>query len=340
MGTAKRTPHQYSVMSATFDHSTIPMFWLRGSKIFMFNASFAQLSGYAEEELIGLNFSDLHHEDNEATHLEEIHSHDRERDPRIFTWIMRTKQGGSEPVELRLTRFYLDDDPIPYYYGVSRKFSLIEESTQVFASAGQSIKLALEAAGQGMFEYNATTKAFLFSQELFDLLGYSGTESDFQAIWNGSLHPEDQKRLRDRWEAFLRGKIHHASFKFRMRNKQGEYIRMFSRCMILAHRSDGHALRVAGVIRSVNTDYEYLETIESQAQKLIDYAYINSHHLRGPLSSILGLVELLREDCSAETVMQLKSAAEELDRVVHRINNTLTGNLPKSPKTAPVSKVQ
>lgn len=332
MGRTPNTPHQCAVMSATFDHSDIPMFWLRGSSFYMFNHAFVELSGYTEKDLGELTFSDLHHADNSFAHLEDIHSRDRRRQPRIFTWTIRTKVGSPEPVELRLTRFFPDGETTPYYYGIMRKLSLAEGMNQMFSSPRQSIKLALEAAEQGMFEYNAATDSFMFSQELYELLGYSGRESDFQAIWNTSIHPEDLKPLADRWADFLMGKLHEPVFKFRMRNKQGEYLRIFSRCMIPAYKSDGHALRVACVMRRQHEEFEYLETIESQAQRLIDYAYINSHHLRGPLTSILGLAELLQEDYSDETVAQLKVAAEELDRVVHRINQTLTGSFTTNPE--------
>jgi signal transduction histidine kinase len=70
-------------------------------------------------------------------------------------------------------------------------------------------------------------------------------------------------------------------------------------------------------------------TIELEAKNrgLTEYAFINSHLLRGPLSRILGLLHLLRmseiTSEEKEIIGHLYSASKELDEVVARINKAI-----------------
>jgi len=64
-----------------------------------------------------------------------------------------------------------------------------------------------------------------------------------------------------------------------------------------------------------------------QNQRLLQYHFINSHKLRAPLASILGLVNLLKSktvnDLDQEVVDYLLIAANRLDNIIHDIQETL-----------------
>ncbi len=71
--------------------------------------------------------------------------------------------------------------------------------------------------------------------------------------------------------------------------------------------------------------------LEQQNHRLAEYAHFNAHKLRAPVASILGLVDLILRDESAEAnkelIVHLKRTAETLDEVVKSINNTLEEGL-------------
>lgn len=71
---------------------------------------------------------------------------------------------------------------------------------------------------------------------------------------------------------------------------------------------------------------ERTEELEIQNKQLAEYAFINSHLLRGPLSRILGLINLIEHDPDqkAEKLIELlKISSRELDHVVQKITETL-----------------
>lgn len=67
------------------------------------------------------------------------------------------------------------------------------------------------------------------------------------------------------------------------------------------------------------------EELEKQNEKLAEYAFINSHVLRGPLSRMLGLIELMErsDKKDEELIAYLKTSGQELDAVVNKINNAI-----------------
>jgi|GEM_PF-1908628 GAF domain-containing protein len=73
---------------------------------------------------------------------------------------------------------------------------------------------------------------------------------------------------------------------------------------------------------------ERTENLRLQNQKLSEYAFINSHLLRGPLSRLLGLINLIErsEQQDKDLIQHLKTSGTELDQVVHKINDAITQN--------------
>jgi tetratricopeptide (TPR) repeat protein len=63
-----------------------------------------------------------------------------------------------------------------------------------------------------------------------------------------------------------------------------------------------------------------------QNQKLSDYVFINAHKLRGPVASILGLIQLIQEvDPREQAIMiqHLKTCGDQLDTIIREISKDL-----------------
>lgn len=63
-----------------------------------------------------------------------------------------------------------------------------------------------------------------------------------------------------------------------------------------------------------------------QNQKLMEYAYFNAHKVRAPISSILGLINLLDQNLENDTqtiLKHLRTCGEQLDAITRQISNSL-----------------
>jgi PAS domain S-box-containing protein len=122
-------------------------------------------------------------------------------------------------------------------------------------------------------------------------------------------------------QAILAGKTHYIDCSF---------------CPILG--IDGQIAGITCTAKDVTEDHERIERIKKQNEKLKQIAWIQSHKIRGPLASIMGLLELIdTNDASAENnkiaLQHLSQAARQLDAVIHEINDhTRTG------ESAPVAE--
>lgn len=70
------------------------------------------------------------------------------------------------------------------------------------------------------------------------------------------------------------------------------------------------------------------ESLKQQNERLRDYAFFNSHNLRGPVANILGLIALAQSDNftleeKMTFVSKLAQAAEQLDNSIHQIQERL-----------------
>lgn len=86
-------------------------------------------------------------------------------------------------------------------------------------------------------------------------------------------------------------------------------------------------------IQAINDQLE--QKVEERTKKLaernaqlLEYAYLNSHQVRGPLAKILGLVNLAKmDDMEGEQAKMMldhiQDSAKELDDVIHQINQNL-----------------
>lgn len=79
------------------------------------------------------------------------------------------------------------------------------------------------------------------------------------------------------------------------------------------------------VVQELNHNLE--SKVEERTQQLLDFSFKNSHEIRGPLSRILGLINLRKENKKSlpndELLSKLEDSALELDNIVREINNIL-----------------
>ncbi len=91
-------------------------------------------------------------------------------------------------------------------------------------------------------------------------------------------------------------------------------------------------------IASINNSLELTirqrtQELENKNKALADYAFITAHKLRSPLSTILGLVNLMEEMTLKEEdkiiIQHMNQSAKNLDSIVHTIMDTVENTDPK-----------
>ncbi|HEX5168864.1 MAG TPA: hypothetical protein VFW11_06805, partial [Cyclobacteriaceae bacterium] len=73
-----------------------------------------------------------------------------------------------------------------------------------------------------------------------------------------------------------------------------------------------------------------IKTSEAQdkADILKEYAFVNAHHVRGPLARVLGLIYLIeledKGNPTSEALHKIKKDAQEMDNIIKKINEVIS----------------
>lgn len=91
----------------------------------------------------------------------------------------------------------------------------------------------------------------------------------------------------------------------------------------------GTVLAISCIARDITEVREHMVKVQQQNHRLKEIAWTQSHIVRGPLASILGLINLIRFDTlDAENralMEMLSSAAEEMDAAIHKVVGSAQG---------------
>jgi PAS domain S-box-containing protein len=161
------------------------------------------------------------------------------------------------------------------------------------------------------------------------ILGYS--KDEFYKLgrnfYEGMIHPDDIPMMREAIE-----KIIHSSgdevieMTARYRKADGNYIWLYTRKLVSERDKDGNPCTITTVAEDVTEMIRMQDELREKVQQLELISYKNSHLIRSPVSSIIGLINLIevREITSTHNLKIftfLKQAIEKLDNVIREIND-------------------
>jgi len=118
---------------------------------------------------------------------------------------------------------------------------------QPAGAEGGRWRIALESAGDGMWDWHLPSNSVIYSDRWKTMLGYEPDEiGDGFQEWQTRVHPEDLPGVLEQIHAHLVHKFTTYSVEFRMRCKDGSWKWILSRGMITSRDEDGRALHIIG----------------------------------------------------------------------------------------------
>jgi PAS domain S-box-containing protein len=183
-------------------------------------------------------------------------------------------------------------------------------------------------------EYDLDKHKLLFSSGVAEkMLGYSPKEyfGLSENFYKKLVYPDDWQLVRDTCDKLVNsreGEI--IEMTLRLRHYSGSYIWVYSRQMVIERKPDGKIKTIVREVEDVTYIIELEDQLKEKVEKLQTVSYHNSHMLRSPVASIVGLVNLVEEHGIGEHNKQifeyLKQTIKKLDDVIHEINNIADSN--------------
>lgn len=295
----------------------------RNSKLLTVNRAFCRMLGYRKSELLKMNAYEFSHpDDNELTYKKiadlwagkisrvQVEKRYISKDGSIIYAAMNAalvKSPGGEPlfhvaqIEDISERKQMEEKLRKHQEELEE---LVVRRTQELRRSEERLKLALEGANDGLWDFYPLTGEAYYSPRWFAMLGYDPEEFPHNyETWSKLLHPDDRERVERVVSEFLQTKLKLYVCEFRMRTVTDNWRWVLARGKAVEWDKDGKVMRMVGT----HTDISDRKQIEEQLKILVveqdrankeleDFAYIVSHDLKAPLRGISSLANWLAED--------------------------------------------
>lgn len=211
-----------------------------------------------------------------------------------------------------------------YVIGLNWDVTHIIEAQEKIAESNNRYALASIASQDAIWDLNLNTGVLHWNLSFSKLFGHEiDDQKDQFKEWSQWVHPEDQDRVVRGLEKFFVSGGNKWEERYRFEKGNGDYAYVVDRGFIVRD-STGKATRMVGSMRDVSANTKYLNAIKSQNEQLKKIAWTQSHEIRGPLTRVMGLIDLVERDGFAdisitEFLLYLKTAATELDEVIKEI---------------------
>ena len=155
-------------------------------------------------------------------------------------------------------------------------------------------------------------------EELFQL-----SRENFKQI----IHPDGYEKFLDSINKVLSSKEGEMiTFDFRVKKADGTYLTWLARDIVFERSKDGQVMKYASVIQDITEVVTLERNIAELVRKLDLISFKNSHDLRGPVASLLGLMEVMKmEDFHSvynqKIFKHLETTVIKLDNVISEITN-------------------
>lgn len=149
----------------------------------------------------------------------------------------------------------------------SARFSIQQVSTPNTTQDHARLMLALNASGDGLWDWDAVTNTVYYSPRYIEMLGY--TPETFPALlssWEEKIHPDDHAHVVPMQKDIIASPEHGDTFEctYRMRRADGTWAWILGRGNVTQRRADGQATRVVGLhtdISASQADRAHLEDL-------------------------------------------------------------------------------
>ncbi|HEX8324618.1 MAG TPA: ATP-binding protein [Tepidisphaeraceae bacterium] len=243
---------------------------------------------------------------------------------------------------------------------VNRLLGNLQAAQADLQTTERRLALALEATGDGLWDYHADAGTY-FSPSYYDILGYPSSSDQLQPEnWLKIVHPDDEPPLQELLTQVNRRQTGLLSMELRMQTAEGAWKWVCLRGRVISRMPDGLPNRMIGTLQDITdrkTDEEELrayaarlvrakeelerstkelaaKTAEAEAAKAtaeeasrVKSVFLAnmSHEIRTPMSAIIGFANLLLDERlpTAERTRCVETIGRQGQHLLSLINNLL-----------------
>lgn len=137
------------------------------------------------------------------------------------------------------------------------------------AASHERIRLAFEASGLGLWDWDLGSGQFVLDERLLGMLGFAPNEVQADKhMFFDRLHPDDAATLRQVLPPVLKGEVPRLLLEHRLRHKDGHWVWLMAHGLVTERDAHGNALRMTGTDADL-TEKKQLEAAALHSQVLL-----------------------------------------------------------------------
>lgn len=159
-------------------------------------------------------------------------------------------------------------------------------------------------------------------------IGY--TDEEFRELspnlFESIVHPDDRKTQLGAYQSLMENPMQlFKEVNIRYKKKNGDYVHALARLSVLDLNEKNEPKNVLNVAIDITEIVKLRQQLDAELKKIEIISYKNSHDLRGPVATILGLIQLIDLEgmgsgITLDIIEALKKTVQKLDHVISEIN--------------------
>lgn len=318
----RKSEHAYRLLIETINEGV--MFIDNDSHIQFANRKFIETLGFEESELIGLRFGDLLHH-NDPFHSKNLVS-ELLNDFNPVEIHFMTKAGQQVWFKVKGTPLLGEFGQIEGSLLTHTEITAQKQAEATIRKKEQDYENLLETMNEGLLYLKRDGKVKFANKRFLEITGFRIEQLANQKI-PYQLLPETLLELIFEEAGTQKGESDF-SYQYEITIQTLESVKKW--CMINCSVTRDEQQAITGLLITYSdiTDRKSTEEKLQLAQRELNtFIYKSSHDLKGPLSSILGLIHLLEKETESENVSpclgMIRQSAEKLDRMLNELLNVV-----------------
>ncbi|MFP5041084.1 PAS domain S-box protein [Parasediminibacterium sp. JCM 36343] len=295
----KAIEHRLQLVDFSFRNAAVSVFLIKEDASFYdFNEAAHTLLGYTKAEMMALTVEDIdpgYAQQDWPSHWATL----REKGSMSFYSKEKTKEGKLIDVEIKANIIKYGDLELncAFVTNITDK----KKAEEALQKSYERYEYATIATSDAIWETDLVENKLFLSSNFELLFGHQGGLYDNadDNEWSRNVHPEDMPAILQAVTEILANNGNRWQNEYRFRKASGEYALVLDRGFVVRD-SAGNATKLVGAMHDITeskkTELEkqhLVEELTRNNQELKQFTYITTHNLRGPLTNLVSICNML-----------------------------------------------